>query len=214
MLLSAAIALMALGLTAALPVFRTPHLTAVWGNSGGLPAIALVGSAPEPVIILPGSHDDGATLGTILYNSGHRWVSRMIMPEGSPYVYGARAIAGKLPIRELTVLTYSRSRIDGRDLRSKLTAGGTGISTFTSERGQECHFTFNGWNCTFLRLKDGLFTYRLIPAEATPQLPAVTLEMKDTGELEIRLATTPPTIHLLHKTNRRGSLKIPLNCRK
>ena len=181
-----------------------------WGNSGGTPAVALLHRGREPVILLPGSGDDGATLAAALLRKGHRTAARLFLPEGSPFPYGAEKIAAEMQIRQMTVLVNPRSRITGKELRERLSAEGTALEHLLPAPQGGYRTAFGTLEYAYAPLPGGRFRLVLSNIDGAQKTRAALLEMKETGEVEISFPESGLPPKAIPKSNRRGIISLPL----
>lgn len=185
-------------------------LVVCWGNTGDVPAVALLETGREPRVLLPGGAADGRMLAWYLEQQGMLQVSEMLMPTGAPFPRGAANVAAKCRIRQLTVAQDYRSRLDWSELRHQLTAQGTALVTLPPMGERNWQTTVGGWVVTYRKGDNGTFRLELAAVEDNGAT-AFCCEERLTGVFAVMRAEGGAPLLEIPKSNRSGAARIGLD---
>lgn len=178
---------------------QAPEIVVAWGDTGGTPAVAAIGLAPEPMILLTGSPPDCRRLAQYLKQQGSRKAAVMVMPTGAPYVHGAKSLLRQYGTRKLLVLENPKSRIDGKDVWQAQMAMGTGVECLRpSKKGiWQCQL-LGDFTLIFQRQRNSTFSGEIQDHNGTI---VAKWQLTETGEFILK---TPTTQKAIPKSNRSG----------
>ena len=189
----------------------TAEVLVCWGDTGDIPAVALLEPDREPRVLLTGGFSDGSTLAWYLEQQGKLLLAEVLMPTWAPFPRGAVSLAKKCGIRQLTVIRDSKSRLNWADLRQTLTASGTAIVQREMSSDRSWHFQAGDWLIQFQRLKpSGTFRVSLSTASQEGAAAVYYFEQRVTGVFVVGREGRSEPILEVPKSNRRGVIRIRL----
>ena len=187
------------------------ELLVCWGDTGDIPAVALLETGREPQVLLPGGASDAAMLAASLERLGLLQVEVMLMPTVSPFPKGAARLSAKCGVRSLLVLYHSRSRTPWAPLRKELVEKGTQVREIYPLANQYWRLTIRDWHVNYQRLKaSGTFRISFFKASEALEAPVFYCEQQVTGVLAIGRQGAPAPILEIPKSNRPGLRKVLL----
>lgn len=186
------------------------ELLVCWGAAGDVPAVALLESGREPLVLLPGGAEDGAELASALLAAGQCQLSELLMPTGAPFPRGAARIAAVCGLRRLVVLHNARSRTPTAALYAKLTKAGTAIHT-CNQAGRFWRVALGDWRVTYEKQKgEGAFRLSFFQKTGESLSPIFYCEQRMTGVFAVGREAAPKPLLEVPKCNRAGSKRIAL----
>ena len=189
----------------------TAEVLVCWGETGDIPAVALLEPDRELRVLLPGGFSDGNTLAWYLEQRGKLQLAEVLMPTWAPFPRGAASLAKKCGIRQLTVVHDSKSRLNWADLRQTLTASGTAIVQHEMSSDHSWHFQAGDWLIQFQRLKpSGTFRVSFSAASQEGSASVYYIEQRVTGVFVVGCEGRSEPILEVPKSNRRGVIRIRL----
>ena len=190
-------------------ILQAAELMVCWGNTGDIPAVALLEGGREPRVLLPGGASDGATLAASLEREGLLQVAEMLMPTGTPFPQGAAQLAEKCEIRQLTYLYDPSSRKRWSELRKKLTESGTALVGRYPMATRYWRVFMGEWLVNYQRLKDnGTFRLSFFTNFDDTDSPVYYCEQLITGVFVVGRQDDPKPLLELPKSNRSGMKKV------
>ncbi|MBR6471606.1 MAG: hypothetical protein IKS83_07400 [Victivallales bacterium] len=205
------LALLGCVLTMRKAVAASPELVVCWGNSGDIPAVALLEPGREPRVLLPGGSLDGGTLAWYLGQLGKLQLAEVLMPTWAPFPRGAASLAKKCSIRQLTVVNNPQSRLNWADLRKTLTEAGTALVNRFPTGERYWRITVGDWFINFQQLKRaGTFRLSFSIGIEGGGSPVYYFEQRVTGVFVVGREGRLKPILEVPKSNRRGVVRIRL----
>ena len=188
------------------------ELLVCWGNTGGIPAVALLEAGHEPRVLLPGSASDGAMMANSLESLGMLKVAEMLMPTMSPFPQGATKIAEKCDVRQLTVLYDPSSRKRWTHLKRRIEEADAALVTrYPMATRYWRTYLRDTWLVNYQRLKDnGTFRLSFFTNFDDTDSSVYYCEQLITGVFVVGRDDDPKPLLELPKSNRSGMKRIPL----
>ncbi|MBQ4480918.1 MAG: hypothetical protein II943_09795 [Victivallales bacterium] len=190
-------------------VVTAAELLVCWGNTGDVPAVALLEAGQEPRVLLPGGSADGRMMAWYLERQGMLQVAEMLMPTGAPFPRGSASVAAKCSIRQLTVAQDFRSRLDWGELKRQLTVRGTAVVNLPPVEERCWRTTMGGWVVTYRKGDNGTFHLE-IAATSDNGATAFCCEERLTGVFAVMSADGGEPLLEVPKSNRSGARRVPL----
>ncbi|MBO4620391.1 MAG: hypothetical protein J5654_09820 [Victivallales bacterium] len=193
-------------------ILRSAELLVCWGNTGDIPAVALLEEDREPRVLLPGGAADGAMMANSLESLGMLKVAEMLMPTTSPFPQGATRIAEKCDVRQLTVLYDPSSRWRWTRLRRRIEEADAALVTRYPMATRYWRTYLGGdWLVNYQRLKDnGTFRLSFFTNFDDTESSVYYCEQLVTGVFVVGRDDDSKPLLELPKSNRSGMKRIPL----
>ncbi len=203
--------LLTIGWLSGVPL-QAAELMVCWGNTGDIPAVALLEAGREPRVLVPGGVSDAMMLASCLEKEGLLQVSEMLMPTWSPFPKGAAKIAEVCAIRQLVVVYESRSRTRWTELREKLVAAGTAVVTRYPQVKHCWRIYLSGDLLVEYQRTPGTdcFRLRIITNFDDISVPVYYCEELDTGVFAVGRERDAKPILELPKSNHSGMRRVVL----
>ena len=191
-------------------ILQAAELMVCWGNTGDIPAVALLEEGHEPRVLLPGGASDGAMMANSLESLGMLKVAEMLMPTTSPFPQGATRIAEKCDVRQLTVLYDPSSRWRWTRLRRRIEEADAALVTrYPMATRYWRTYLGDAWLVNYQRLKDnGTFRLSFFTNFDDTDSPVYYCEQLITGVFVVGRQDDPKPLLELPKSNRSGMKKV------